>query len=361
MALPSACAGSCRVLSMQRGACVARTLHRSLISSSLSRCVSPLSPPVHARRTTVILNHLCRYTPICNMSYSIIERGALNSLDYRVFFTNSAGKVVSPFHDIPLYANAEKTEFNMVVEIPRWSNAKMEISKEEKMNPIKQDVKKGKLRYVKNIFPHHGYIWNYGAFPQTWEDPEEEFAETKTKGDKDPLDVCEIGYKVHKRGAVIRVKVLGTMLLIDEGETDWKVIAIDVTDPLAAELNDIEDVEKKMPGFLKATYEWFKFYKVPDGKPVNNFAWGGIAKNKEFALNVVAEANKQWKRLVGTTNNSGISCENTCVAASPSNVEAEEAQKFVQEAAAPMAAQEIDPEVFVDKWHYTISQENQAE
>ena len=29
-----------------------------------------------------------------------------------------------------------------------------------------QDQKKGKLRYVANSFPHHGYIWNYGALPQ---------------------------------------------------------------------------------------------------------------------------------------------------------------------------------------------------
>jgi len=34
---------------------------------------------------------------------------------------------VSPFHDIPLYADAEKTLFNMVVEVPRWTNAKMEV------------------------------------------------------------------------------------------------------------------------------------------------------------------------------------------------------------------------------------------
>ena len=27
------------------------------------------------------------------------------------------------------------------------------------MNPIKQDVKKGKIRFVRNCFPHHGYIW----------------------------------------------------------------------------------------------------------------------------------------------------------------------------------------------------------
>jgi inorganic pyrophosphatase len=54
----------------------------------------------------------------------------------------------------------------MIVEVPRWTNAKMEISKEEAFNPIKQDIKKGRLRFVRNCFPHHGYIWNYGAFPQ---------------------------------------------------------------------------------------------------------------------------------------------------------------------------------------------------
>ena len=41
-----------------------------------------------------------------------------------------------------------------------------QISKEEMLNPIKQDIKKGKLRYVRNCFPHKGYLWNYGAFPQ---------------------------------------------------------------------------------------------------------------------------------------------------------------------------------------------------
>ena len=34
------------------------------------------------------------------------------------------------------------------------------------VNTIVQDQKKGKLRYVGNSFPHHGYIWNYGCFPQ---------------------------------------------------------------------------------------------------------------------------------------------------------------------------------------------------
>ena len=34
----------------------------------------------------------------------------------------------------------------MVVEVPRWTNAKMEIDLKSGLNPIKQDVKKGKLR-----------------------------------------------------------------------------------------------------------------------------------------------------------------------------------------------------------------------
>jgi inorganic pyrophosphatase len=41
-----------------------------------------------------------------------------------------------------------------------------------------------------------------------------------------------------------QVKVIGTLALLDEGETDWKLIAIDITDPKANEVNDIGDVEK---------------------------------------------------------------------------------------------------------------------
>ena len=66
-------------------------------------------------------------------------------------------------------------------------------------------------------------------------------------------------------GSVVQVKILGTVALIDEGETDWKMLAIDVTDPLAEKLNDLEDIEREMPGFLDATVEWFRIYKMPDG------------------------------------------------------------------------------------------------
>jgi inorganic pyrophosphatase len=98
-------------------------------------------------------------------------------------------------------------------------------------------MKKGKLRFVRNCFPHKGYIWNYGALPQTWEDPSQIHPDTKARGDNDPIDVCEIGESVGYTGQIKQVKVLGAMALLDEGETDWKIIAVDVNDPLADKLS----------------------------------------------------------------------------------------------------------------------------
>ena len=71
--------------------------------------------------------------------------------------------------------------------------------------------------------------------------------------------MCEIGEQVGYVGQVKQVKVLGIMALLDEGETDWKVIVVDVQDPLAPKLNDIEDVERHLPGLIRATNEWFRY------------------------------------------------------------------------------------------------------
>jgi len=280
--------------------------------------------------------------------YSSVERGCRNSLEYRLFLKDGSGKVISPMHDIPMLSG--EGVYNMVVEVPRWSNAKIEIDLKSPLNPLKQDVKKGKLRFVANCFPHHGYIWNYGAIPQTWEDPNHTDDSTNCKGDNDPIDVCEIGHRIHPRGSVVQVKVLGVFAMIDEGETDWKVIAIDVNDPLAENLNDINDVDKVMPGFLKATVEWFKIYKMPDGKPANEFAFNGEPKNKEFAEKVIAGTHESWKKLMaGTTESGGISLANTSLN-NNNSMEAEGAGALVTE----MVEQGEDlplPED-INKWHY---------
>jgi len=323
--------------------------HRVLIKIKKSTIKKNFSS-LHKNKTLLFNNSF----KINKMAYTARYVNPRFTLEHRVFIEKD-GKVVSPFHDIPLYVNEEKTILNMVVEIPRWTNAKAEISKEDYFNPIKQDTKKGKLRFVRNCFPHHGYIWNYGAFPQTWEDPTQQHPDTKARGDNDPLDVIEIGERVAKCGEVKQVKVLGIMALLDEGETDWKVIVIDVNDPLAPKLNDVEDVEKHLPGLLKATNEWFRIYKIPDGKPENEFAFNGEAKNKAYANEVIAETHEAWKRLITKAipskgDSYDICVANAAVNDSPYKVAADEEKYAAIPAATPYSEAPIDPSV--DKWFF---------
>ncbi len=225
-----------------------------------------------------------------------INQGTKFTPDYTNYATTPNGKIVSYFHDIALNLNKETREANMVVEIPRWTNAKFEINTKTPGNPIVQDIKKGRVRFVKNLFPHHGYIHNYGAFPQTWEDPT-----TKHHGlfgDNDPLDVCEIGSKILSTGDVKRVKILGSIALIDDGELDWKVIVINVHDPLFKEVNDINDLDEKCPGLLDTTRQWFRDYKLADGKPQNDFAFNGEYKNANETIDIIEQCHKSWQQLI---------------------------------------------------------------
>jgi inorganic pyrophosphatase len=151
-------------------------------------------------------------------------------------------------------------------------------------------------------------------------DPNKTCPTTGCAGDNDPLDVCEIGSRIHERGSVVQVKVLGAIGLIDEGESDWKIIAIDVTDPLAAQLNDIADVELHLPGLLDATRDWFKIYKIPTGKPANSFAQDGKFFDREFALKQIEHDHQSWSNLLNGGYNAeperkkGISLLNSTLA-----------------------------------------------
>lgn len=177
---------------------------------------------------------------------------------------------------------------------------------------------------------------------QTWEDPSYTHPDTKAKGDNDPLDVCEIGEQVGYPGQIKQVKVLGVMALLDEGETDWKVIVVDVNDPLAPKLNDIEDVERHLPGLIRATNEWFRIYKIPDGKPENQFAFSGEAKNKKYATEVVHECHEAWKRLVSGQADAGeVSIANSTVQGSKGFVSANDASIQSVPAANPQPDAEI--------------------
>jgi len=228
--------------------------------------------------------------------------GPCPSLEYRLRFFYDAGPAlggkveISPWHDVPLF-NADGT-LNMIVEVPKWSRRKFEIATGEPLNPIKQDVKNGQLRE---------YGWgdmfcNYGAFPQTWEDPKHVDPNTKCGGDNDPLDVIDVGNRRWDTGSIVRVKVLGVLGLIDAGETDWKVIAVSAEDPLAPLLNNVDDLHVHIPGVMEALTKWLRLYKLP---VMNEFAFNGEPRTREFAEALIRDTHESWKMLVEERSGGG--------------------------------------------------------
>ncbi len=206
------------------------------------------------------------------------------------------GQTISPWHDIPLAAGAGLGgALHFCCEIPKWTRRKFEVATKEVENPIKQDEKKGVLREYK----WGDMMFNYGFFPQTWEDPEHVDADTGCRGDNDPLDVVEIGARQMKTGECCAVRVLGVLGMIDDGETDWKVFAVRLDDPLAARLNDIGDLERELPGAVDALREWLRVYKVPEGKPLNAFALEERAQDAAYARKVIADTHAAWVKSHG--------------------------------------------------------------
>jgi len=254
-------------------------------------------------------------------NYGTRAVGKPDTLEYKLYFTQG-GSTISPFHDIPLWADKAKRIANFVNEIPKGTQPKLEINKKEFLNPIKQDVKNGKLRIVAYKYP-----FNYGAFPQTWENPSIVHPDTNAKGDNDPVDAVEISSAVLSSGSVKQVKILGTYAMIDEGETDWKILCIDVNDPQASKLNNSDDIEKVFPGKLKEVFEFLRDYKIPDGKPPNQFGFGNALKDKAFASQIVEETHVEWRNLIsGKIKNDGISTANLTVADSQFKISKEEAE-----------------------------------
>ncbi|GAB5370472.1 hypothetical protein AAMO2058_001496200 [Amorphochlora amoebiformis] len=232
-----------------------------------------------------------------NHNITTIDYNEPGSFDYRVYAVDQdTDTPVSLWHNVPLNGSSDSV-FNMIVEIGKFSRAKMEISTTEPLNPIKQDTKNGQLR------DYHGPIfWNYGALPQTWEDPAVKGPQEVLGcyGDNDPIDVIEIGSQEVSSGSIIQVKVLGALAMIDDGELDWKIIAIALSDPLAKDMNSVEDVDCHMPHTINGIREWFRWYKTPDGKPLNSFGYEEKALDSDFAVDVIRDTHQAWRELVST-------------------------------------------------------------
>eukprot|EP00620_Florenciella_sp_RCC1587_P021806 CAMPEP_0182556594 /NCGR_PEP_ID=MMETSP1324-20130603/806_1 /TAXON_ID=236786 /ORGANISM="Florenciella sp., Strain RCC1587" /LENGTH=1013 /DNA_ID=CAMNT_0024768507 /DNA_START=30 /DNA_END=3071 /DNA_ORIENTATION=- len=237
------------------------------------------------------------------MADNTMAIGQFGDLSFELTFTEG-GRSVSPWHDLtlrPAGYSVSPEEVNFVVEIPMFQTAKMEVNKELPYNPITQDKNKdGSPRYYTYGTP----FFNYGLLPQTWEDPA--LCHNGACGDNDPLDVMEIGSSPLPMGAVVPVKVLGSLELIDEGETDHKIIAIRVDDPDAYRINDMSSLEYAKPGITEKLIDWLKMYKTSDGKGVNELAQE-YPTTKTEAIGIIEECHQRWQALrSGGSNTHGF-------------------------------------------------------
>ncbi|CAK5280682.1 unnamed protein product [Mycena citricolor] len=223
------------------------------------------------------------------ISYSSRAIRAPNSPDFRAYITHN-GCDVSALNDIPLFPPARPTaaselHVHMIVHAGRWTNAHMTLDTHTAFTPIRPVLRGRKVAYVRNVFPHRGYIWNCGILSQTW-------------SDGGPIHILEVGDRVADLGEVRVVRVLGLLASRDEGQLRWALLAVDTADDLAQRLYSLADLERVCPGMITATKEWLRLYKLPDGKDENTLEFNGEVKPVDFAREVISRCHDEWKNLV---------------------------------------------------------------
>jgi inorganic pyrophosphatase len=152
--------------------------------------------------------------------------------------STAAAEFVNPF-DWP--QPAEGTDFWAVIEIPAGSITKYEL-----------DADSGQVIVDRFMSMPVAYPTNYGSIPSS------------LGGDGDPLDVLVFSREPIAPGALIMVRAIGILNMIDGGEEDNKVIAVPVSavDPTYDAIATMAD----LPAIEAARIEaFFRVYKqLPD-------------------------------------------------------------------------------------------------
>ena len=164
------------------------------------------------------------------------------------------------WHDVPLGDNVPE-EFNVIIEIPRGSHNKYEVDKETGL------IKLDRANYGPTPYP-----FDYGFAPQTlWEDD-------------DPLDVIVLTTNPLFPGVLVKVRPVAVMHMVDDGDSDDKIIAVPVDDLRWENTKDIEDVNSHS---IKEFTNFFETYKALKNKTVTIEGVEGKDKAKEAVLRAV--------------------------------------------------------------------------
>lgn len=153
---------------------------------------------------------------------------------------------------IALSPTNEDGTIRAIIEIPTGTSAKWETSKDDP-KAVYWELKKNKPRIVNYL----GYPGNYGSIPGT-------ALPKELGGDGDPLDVLVIGQAV-PRGEIVRVRLIGVLKMLDDGEQDDKLIAVLVENSPFSHIESMEQLDAEFHGVSQIVDLWFANYKGPGG------------------------------------------------------------------------------------------------
>jgi inorganic pyrophosphatase len=217
-----------------------------------------------------------------NIQYNLKEECDNNELNKLYLQLNNIK--ISPWTDISYRSN--ESCYHFVNEIPKGTIKKMEMNKTIQYNPIMQDIKDGKPR----VFSYGNIPFNYGFIPQTWENPNILDKYTNMPGDDDPIDVIEISDMQIGIGEIQNIKILGIITMIDDNETDWKVLAVTDKNPNFDKINTIKNIDNNKMNII---IDWLKNYKSTNG--ISKTYVGDIL-DCDMAHEIIEETHDAWFR-----------------------------------------------------------------
>lgn len=135
---------------------------------------------------------------------------------------------------------------NVVIEIPAGSNQKWEVDKVTGF--LEWEITADTLRMI----PYLPYPANYGMVPRT-------LLPAEDGGDDDPIDIFVLGLSI-ERGSVVPARIVGVIKMLDDGEQDDKLIAVD-PESWFYNVYSLEDLNSAYPGVTQILSIWLENYK----------------------------------------------------------------------------------------------------
>ncbi|GAO29297.1 inorganic diphosphatase [Geofilum rubicundum] len=158
---------------------------------------------------------------------------------------NAVKNTVNFLHDVAPFTSDSLV--NVVIEIPAGSNQKWEVNQANGQIEWEQ-VNPDSFRVI-NYLP---YPANYGFVPQT-------VLPKTSGGDGDPVDVFVFG-PASNRGAIARVRIVGIIHMLDNDESDSKLLAVNMDEP-GFDVNSLEMLIRDYPGVMDIIKLWLLHYK----------------------------------------------------------------------------------------------------